>query len=430
MIKYIEQLLQGQPVEWKPLGEVGVFTRGSGLQKKDLCEAGVPAIHYGQIYTYYKASVEKTLSYVTEEVASKLRKVDYGDVIITNTSENIDDVCKALLYLVEEQGVIGGHACTFRPSNQLLGKYLVYYTMTDEFYQQKRKLAKGTKVIDVSTTDLAKVVIPLPPLSVQAEIVRILDSFTSLTAELEAELEARRAQYAHYRDELLDFTRGGRGVVVYRPLGEVATFYNGLTGKTRSDFQQGDASYVPYKTVFRGNVVDLSLVGSVSVSSGEQQNKLEYGDVLFTASSESLEEVGLSSVVMEEPAQPTYLNSFCFGVRILPETGIQPGYAKYMFRSEGLRRQIKKTASGVTRINISKALFKKIIIPIPPLEEQERIARLLDEFDTLTSSLTEGLPREIELRRQQYAYYRDQLFSFDEYSTSIRTRTVGGEDRK
>ncbi|QUB42891.1 restriction endonuclease subunit S [Porphyromonas sp. oral taxon 275] len=213
MIKYIEQLLQGQPVVWKPLGEVGVFTRGSGLQKKDLCETGVPAIHYGQIYTYYKASVEKTLSYVTEEVASKLRKVDYGDVIITNTSENIDDVCKALLYLVEEQGVIGGHACTFRPSNQLLGKYLVYYTMTDEFYQQKRKLAKGTKVIDVSATDLAKVVIPIPPLSVQAEIVRILDSFTSLTAELEAELEARRAQYAHYRDELLKFTnRGGGGV--------------------------------------------------------------------------------------------------------------------------------------------------------------------------------------------------------------------------
>lgn len=412
MIKYIEQLLQGQPVEWKPLGEVGVFTRGSGLQKKDLCETGVPAIHYGQIYTYYKASVEKTLSYVTEEVASKLRKVDYGDVILTNTSENIDDVCKALLYLVEEQGVIGGHACTFRPSNQLLGKYLVYYTMTDEFYQQKRKLAKGTKVIDVSTTDLAKVVIPLPPLSVQAEIVRILDSFTSLTAELEAELEARRAQYTHYRDELLVFTREGRGAVVYRPLGEVATFYNGLTGKTRSDFQQGDASYVPYKTVFRGNAVDLSLVESVSVSSGERQNKIEYGDVLFTASSESLEEVGLSSVVMEEPAQPTYLNSFCFGVRILPEIGIQPGYAKYMFRSEGLRRQIKKTASGVTRINISKALFKKIVIPIPPLEEQERIARLLDEFDTLTSSLTEGLPREIELRRQQYAYYRDQLLSF------------------
>lgn len=185
--------------------------RGSGLQKKDLRSSGTPAIHYGQIYTYYKASVEKTLSYVTEEVASKLRKVDYGDIIITNTSENIDDVCKALLYLVEEQGVIGGHACTFRPSNQLLGKYLVYYTMTDEFYQQKRKLAKGTKVIDVSATDLAKVVIPIPPLEEQERIVRLLDEFdtltSSLTEGLPREIELRRQQYAYYRDQLLSFPR-------------------------------------------------------------------------------------------------------------------------------------------------------------------------------------------------------------------------------
>ena len=155
--------------------------------------------------------MEKTLSYVTEEVASKLRKVDYGDVIITNTSENIDDVCKALLYLVEEQGVIGGHACTFRPSNQLLGKYLVYCTMTDEFYQQKRKLAKGTKVIDVSATDLAKVVIPIPPLEEQERIVRLLDEFdtltSSLTEGLPREIELRRQQYAYYRDQLLSFPR-------------------------------------------------------------------------------------------------------------------------------------------------------------------------------------------------------------------------------
>lgn len=197
---------------YRPLGEIGVFIRGSGLQKKDLrSSGGVPAIHYGQIYTYYKASVEKTLSYVTEEVASKLRKVDYGDVIITNTSENIDDVCKALLYLVEEQGVIGGHACTFRPSNQLLGKYLVYCTMTDEFYQQKRKLAKGTKVIDVSATDLAKVVIPIPPLEEQERIVRLLDEFdtltSSLTEGLPREIELRRQQYAYYRDQLLSFPR-------------------------------------------------------------------------------------------------------------------------------------------------------------------------------------------------------------------------------
>lgn len=389
MIKYIEQLLQGQPVEWKPLGEVAEIKRGDRVTKSQLIPDGTYPVVSGGIkplghFDHYNREAE------TITIAQ------YGTAGYVDWQEErfwANDVCYSVF-----------------PHQELGNRFLFHYLRS----RQGMLYAQVTDAIPAHLPKhrLERLPVPIPPLSVQAEIVRILDSFTSLTAELEAELEARRAQYAHYRDELLDFSRAGRGEVVYRPLGEVAAFYNGLTGKTRSDFQQGDASYVPYKTVFRGNAVDLSQVESVSVSSGERQNKLAYGDVLFTSSSESLEEVGLSSVVMEEPTQPTYLNSFCFGVRFLPGIGIQPGYAKYMFRSEGLRRQIKKTASGVTRINISKALFKKIVIPIPPLEEQERIVRLLDEFDTLTSSLTEGLPREIELRRQQYAYYRDQLLSF------------------
>ena len=411
MIKYIEQLLQGQPVVWKPLGEV--FNTRNGYtpskQKREYWEGGTIPWYRMEDLRESGRILKGAIQCVTEEGIKRSGLFKKGSIILATTATIGEHALLDCDALANQQFTNFEVKETYQ--EVLLPKFVFYYfDIVDEWCKQTLTNVSSFPSVDVAR--LLRQPFPIPPLSVQAEIVRILDSFTSLTAELEAELEARRAQYAHYRDELLDFTRGGRGKVVYRPLGEVATFYNGLTGKTRSDFQQGDASYVPYKTVFRGNAVDLSLVESVSVSSGERQNKLEYGDVLFTASSESLEEVGLSSVVMEEPAQPTYLNSFCFGVRILPEIGIQPGYAKYMFRSEGLRRQIKKTASGVTRINISKALFKKIVIPIPPLEEQERIVRLLDEFDTLTSSLTEGLPREIELRRQQYAYYRDQLLSF------------------
>ena len=149
------------------LGEVGFFIRGNGLQKKDLITNGIPAIHYGQIYTYYGISAEQTISFVSPETAKGLRKVDYGDVIITNTSENIDDVGKAVAYCVKEQGVTGGHATIFKPSEKIIGKYLVYYTQTTAFSNQKRKYAKGTKVIDVSANDLAKIIIPLPPLEEQ-----------------------------------------------------------------------------------------------------------------------------------------------------------------------------------------------------------------------------------------------------------------------
>ena len=128
---------------------------------------------------------------------------------ITNTSENLEDVGKALLYSGESEAVTGGHATIIRCSEHLLPKYFVYYTMTYSFFDQKRKLAKGTKVIDVSATDLARIEIPLPPLSEQQRIVEILDKFDTLTNSisegLPLEIKLRRQQYEYYREQLLDF---------------------------------------------------------------------------------------------------------------------------------------------------------------------------------------------------------------------------------
>ena len=191
------------------MGEVGELIRGNGLTKKDLLDDGVPAIHYGQIYTYYRTETIKTISFVSEELAKKLRKVDCGDVVITNTSENFDDVGKALLYSGTEQAVTGGHATIFKPSQAILGKYFVYFTQSKYFSNEKRKYAKGTKVIDVSAADMAKIQIPIPPLAEQARIVAILDKFDTLTQSisdgLPREIELRQQQYAYYREALLSF---------------------------------------------------------------------------------------------------------------------------------------------------------------------------------------------------------------------------------
>ncbi|MDW0616817.1 restriction endonuclease subunit S [Mannheimia haemolytica] len=204
-------LYHNTPVVFKTLGEMGELIRGNGLQKKDFTETGVPAIHYGQIYTYYGTETDKTISFVTPELAVKLRKVNHGDVVITNTSENLDDVGKALLYLGEEQAVTGGHATIFRPNEDILGKYFVYLTQTQFFFNEKRKLAKGTKVIDVSANDMSKITVPIPSLSEQQKIVNILDKFDSLTNSitegLPKEIELRRKQYEYYREKLLDFPR-------------------------------------------------------------------------------------------------------------------------------------------------------------------------------------------------------------------------------
>jgi len=215
---YREQLLNfsyAPPSEfnvvYRKLGEMAELVRGNGLSKKDFAPEGIPAIHYGQIYTYYGNETKETISFVTPETASKLRKVFCGNVVITNTSENLEDVGKALLYSGKSEAVTGGHATIIRCSEHLLPKFFVYYTKTRSFFDQKRKLAKGTKVIDVSATDLARIEIPIPPLSEQQRIVEMLDKFDTLTSSisegLPLEIKLRRQQYEYYREQLLDFRR-------------------------------------------------------------------------------------------------------------------------------------------------------------------------------------------------------------------------------
>lgn len=190
-------------VEYKAIGDFGELVRGNGMPKSDFVESGVGCIHYGQIYTYYGIWTTETISFVSTEKAKRLAKVDPGDLVITNTSENIDDVCKAVAWIGDAQIVTGGHATVLKHNQD--PKYLSYYLQTPHFFSEKKKHATGTKVIDVSAKNLAKIRIPVPPIEVQREIVKVLDTFTKLEAELEAELEARRRQYQYYRDALLSF---------------------------------------------------------------------------------------------------------------------------------------------------------------------------------------------------------------------------------
>lgn len=194
-------------VEFRAIGDLGELVRGNGMPKSDFVASGVGCIHYGQIYTHYGIWTTETLSFVAAEKAAKLTKVEPGDLIITNTSENIDDVCKAVAWLGDAQIVTGGHATVLKHDQD--PKYLSYYLQTPHFFAEKKKLAAGTKVIHISAKSLAKIRIPVPPIEVQREIVKVLDRFDTLVNDissgLPAEITARRQQYVYYRDRLLTF---------------------------------------------------------------------------------------------------------------------------------------------------------------------------------------------------------------------------------
>lgn len=189
------------------LGAVCDLVRGNGLQKKDFVDSGVPCIHYGQIYTHYGLATDQTKSFVSPELAQKLKKASYGNVIVATTSENSEDVGKSLVWLGQTEACIGGHSCLLK--SEQLGKYLVYYMQTTDFQRQKEKMLVGTKVIELYPKNLARIQFILPPLDQQKHIASILDRFDTLTTDLSqglpAEIEQRQKQYEYLRDQLLQF---------------------------------------------------------------------------------------------------------------------------------------------------------------------------------------------------------------------------------
>lgn len=197
--------------------------------------------------------------------------------------------------------------------------------------------------------------------------------------------------------------------VEWKTLDEISSIYGGLTGKGKADFENGNALYVPYKNIFNNIEVDFNNLETVNVSDDEKQYTIKYGDVLFTGSSETAEEAGMSSAVTTKTEQKIYLNSFSFGLRFNDDVELLPEFSKFLFRTLSIRKEIVKSASGVTRFNISKARFKKIKIPIPPLPVQTEIVKILDALTALTSELTS----ELILRQKQYEYYRETLLSSD-----------------
>ena len=373
-------------VEYKTIQETVGVNRGKRLTKRQLSDDGK--------YDVYHGSKDSILGKYTDYNAPG------NTVIIINT------------------GGIGGVKFLDKPfwcsdgsfwlgqSHYVNPKYLYYYLAGYEgfFYSQRR--VGGVPTIDRSVVE--KFEIPIPPLEVQEEIVRILDHFTNLAAELQAELQARKEQYEYYRNELLTFDKIGGGTqgVTYMKMSEIGTFIRG-NGLQKKDFTESGVPCIHYGQIYTYYGTSATKTKSyVSEDTAKKCKKAHEGDLVIASTSENVEDVGKTVAWLGEEDIAISNHTFIFS------HNQNPKYLSYLFQTEWFAKYKKTKAVGVKVIDIPQKALEDLCIPIPSFTEQERIVSILDKFETLVNDLSQGLPAEITAVQEQYEYYRNKLLSF------------------
>lgn len=393
-------------VEYKKFGECATIVRGASPRPiKNFItteSTGINWIKIGDVKQgdkYITSTAEK----ITKDGARKSRFVKQGDFILSNS------MSFGRPYILKIDGCIhDGWLAISDFSNKYLSDFLYHLLNSNSCqYEMRKRASFGGAVQNLNADIVRELVLPVPPLPVQEKIVRILDSFTSLTAELQAELQARQKQYEYYRDQLLTFDvrGGGTSEVQWKTLGEVSDIISGFPFDS-SQFTESGIRLMRGMNVKRGKL-DFSESNNRYWSSydGLEKYLLDTNDIVI-AMDGSL--VGKSFGVVTKPQLPLLLVQRVARIRV---TGANSRYVYHcVVNSFSSYVDSKKTEGAVPHISLKD--ISKFKIPTPPITIQNRIAEVLDNFDAICSDLNIGLPAEIEARQKQYEYYRDRLLSF------------------
>ena len=413
-MKYIEKLLNGAEVKWMPLGEVCDFKNGFAFKSYLFKETGLPVIRISNI-NGKSVDMSDIKYFDVQDYHGKGNPLNYciekGDVLIAMSGATTG---KIGYYDNEEKVYQNQRVGKFVPNNNILdGRFLYHFLQTKTQYLYN--LAGGGAQPNLSTNDIKeKVLIPIPPLAVQEEITRILDKFTTLEAELEAELDCRKRQYEYYRNQLLslDMLNGdgkGSNNVTWLSLGEVVNIKGriGFRGYTQNDFvEEGCGAIALSPGNMNNGRFDYEKCSYISWEKYEESPEIKIfeDDIVFVKTGSTAGKLAYVHFVPEKATLNPQLVVF-------KDIKCNKRYLFHYLNTNSCQLKIKALVKG-TIPNISQTALAKIQVPLPLPEEQQHIAEILDKFDILVTSISEGLPKEIELRRKQYEYYRNQLLSF------------------
>lgn len=369
-------------VEYMRLGDVAQVSRGTRVVKSQLTEVGYPV--YQNCLTpmgyFENTNCPKGTTFVICGGAA-------GNVGYTDVDCWAADDCEYIEC---------GHA--------ILNKYVYYCLMSRQHYLLSK--VRKASIPRLSPSIIKDLEIPVPPLPVQEEIVRILDTFTELQAELQAELQKRSQQYEYYKWNIFEGLSCPTKHITDVALVKARVGWQRLT---TAEYQETGDYYLITGTDFKNGKIDFNSCVFVSKERYEMDPNIIVGkgDILITKDGT----LGKVAFMAEEPNKPTTLNSGVFRIHTT-DPQVSSRYLFHYFTSKYFTDFVNSVKTGSTIPHLTQQGLVSLNIPIPSLEEQKRIASILDRFDTLTNDLTAGLPAEIEKRRQQYEYYRDKLLTF------------------
>lgn len=402
-MSYLEKLLDGVEVEWLPLAKVCRLINGRAYKQEELLSKGkYPVLRVGNFFTnqnWYYSDLE----------LDQDKYCDNGDLLYAWSASFGPRIWHG------GKSIYHYHIWKVVPDSNLICKQFLYYLLQWDTKALKDAHSTGSTMMHISKTTIEKRLVPIPcpdnpekSLAIQSEIVRILDKFTAVTSELTAELTMRKKQYNYYRDQLLSFKEGE---VEWKSLEDIALFRRGSFPQPygNSEWYDGEGC-MPFVQV--ADVADSGF--TLHTKTKQQISKIAQSKSVFV-------EAGTIVVTLQGTIGRVAITQYdCYVDRTLAiftnfKVKINKKYFAYQLKAKFDSE--KEFARGSTLKTITKEEFSKFQLPIPSINEQNRIVSLLDKFDTLAHSIKQGLPREIELRQKQYEYYRDLLFSFPKPET-------------